>query len=513
VVRAGICVALAVLVFAAFAPVLRNGFVGYDDPDYVTSNPHVNTGLTGLNVAWAFTAVHANNWHPLTWISHQADWTLYGSNARGHHLSSVMLHIANTLLLFLWLSGTTGNLWASAFVAGIFGVHPAHVESVAWVSERKDVLSAFFAILALMAYARRRIWWAVGLFAASLLAKQMFVTLPLLLLVLDRWPLGRKESWRQLVREKIPFFALAVLAAGAALWAQHAGGALAASDQLPLGTRLANAAWSYVRYLGETIWPANLAAFYPYAASGISAWTVGASLAALAGISVAAFVVRRRSPWVWTGWAWYGITLLPAIGIVQVGMQAMADRYLYVPMVGLTIAIAWGAGVSRSTAIAGAAAVATCALLTWQQVHYWRNGETLWRHAIAVTDGNYLAHDNLGVELDRAGRTDEAVAEYRTAVTIRPGDRNSEYNYGQALFGKAERAFRAGKYREAAGLFEEGLKHRPESAPAETYLGVAKAIAGDLKSAMACFDRALRIDPTYKPARAARAEVARSIRR
>ena len=512
-VRAGICIALAALVFAAFAPVLQNGFVGYDDPDYVTANPHVNTGLKAPNVAWALTAAHANNWHPLTWISHQADWTLYGSNARGHHLSSLILHITNTLLLFLWLSGATGNLWASAFVAAIFGVHPAHVESVAWVSERKDVLCAFFGILTVIAYTRRRLWWAVALFAASLAAKQMLVTLPLLLLALDRWPLGRKESWRQLVLEKIPFFALAVLAAGIALWAQRAGGALAASDRLPLGLRLANAAVSYARYGRETLFPVKLAVFNPYPAHGITWWIVAGYVTLLAMISAEAFAARKEHPWAWTGWAWYVVTLLPAIGIVQVGMQAMADRYLYVPMIGLTIAIAWIAHEWRGAAWAGAAAVALCAILSWQQVHYWKDGETLWRHAIAVTDGNYVAHDNLGVELDRAGRPEEALAEYRKAVTIRPGDRNSEYNYGQALFAKGERQFGVGKYGEAAGSFSEGLKHQPANAPAETYLGVAEAVTGDLKSAMACFDRALRIDPNYKPARAARAEVARSMRR
>jgi tetratricopeptide (TPR) repeat protein len=511
-VRLAICIGLAALVFTAFIPVLRNGFVGYDDPDYVTANPHVNTGVTARNVLWAATAAHANNWHPLTWISHQLDSSVFGQNARGHHLSSLILHIANTLLLFLWLGGATGDLWASAFVAAIFGVHPAHVESVAWVSERKDVLSAFFGILAIIAYTRRRVWWAVAWFAASLAAKQMLVTFPLLLLVLDRWPLCRKEPLTQLVREKVPFFVLAGLASAAALWAQRAGGALAASEQLPAGIRLANAACSYLRYLGETLWPAKLAAFYPYPSGGIAAWMVAASVAALAAFSAAAFNMRKRSPWVWTGWAWYLITLLPAIGIVQVGMQSMADRYLYVPMVGSTIAIAWTARRRRAAVFAGVAAVLVCAVLAARQVQYWNNGETLWRHTIAVTDGNYVAHDNLGVELDRAGRPDEALAEYRTAVAIRPGDRNGEYNYGQALFAKGERLFRAGKYHEAAALFEEGLRRQPASAAAETYLGVARAMEGDLRSAMACFDAALRIDPSYEPAKAARAEMARSIR-
>jgi tetratricopeptide (TPR) repeat protein len=505
---------LAVLVLAAFAPVLGNGFVGYDDPDYVTANPHVNTGLTAANFRWALTAAHANNWHPLTWMSHALDWSLYGSNPRGHHLTSLVLHIANTVLLFLWLSNATGYLGRSAFVAAIFGVHPAHVESVAWVAERKDVLSAFFGLCSLLAYTwygRRpsmgRYVSVAVLFACSLASKQTLVVLPLVLLGVDIWPLRRKEPVTRLVAEKIPLFVLSILAACTALWAQHAGGALVESGQLPTALRLENSALSFVRYLGKIVWPSRLAVFYPYPADGITPSLVVASALAIVAITVAVIVLRREHAWLAFGWSWYVLTLLPVVGIVQVGMQAMADRYLYLSMIGVLIAVAWELGslpVSRALAIA---AVGICAVLTWQQVHVWHDSVALFRHATAVTDGNYVAHDNLGVELDRLGRADEALAEYRAAIRVRPGDRHAEYNYGQAVFAKGEIALRGGRYADASALFEEGLLHQPGNVAALTFLGIAQAIQGEPNHALECFDRALRLDPGYKPAIEARGEL------
>jgi tetratricopeptide (TPR) repeat protein len=509
-----ICVLLGALVLVAFAPVLENGFVGYDDPDYVTANPHVNTGLTAANFRWALTAAHANNWHPFTWMSHALDWSLYGSNPRGHHVTSLVLHIANTLLLFLWLSGATGYLGRSAFVAAIFGVHPVHVESVAWVAERKDVLSAFFGICSLLAYtwyARRpsigRYASVAALFAFSLAAKQTLVVLPVVLLAVDVWPLRRKERMSRLVAEQIPLFVLSILAVCAAFWAQHAGGALVESSQLPAALRLENAALSFIRYVGKIAWPSRLAVFYPYPAGGISPSLVVASVAAIVAITATVILLRRGHPWLAFGWTWYLLTLLPVIGIVQVGMQAMADRYLYLSMIGVLIAAAWEVGslpVSRALAIV---AVGICAALTWQQVLVWHDSIALFRHAIAVTDGNYVAHDNLGVELDRLGRADEALAEYREAIRIRPGDRHAEYNYGQAVFAKGEVELRGGRYADATALFEEGLQHQPGNVAALTFLGIARAIQGEPSGALECFDRALRLDPSYKPAIEARGEL------
>ena len=522
--RPAVCLLLAALVFAAFAPVLHNGFVGYDDPEYVTANPHVNSGLKWANARWAFTAAHANNWHPLTWLSHALDCTLFGLQPGGHHLTSLLLHIANTLLLFLWLSGATGSTGRSAFVAAVFGVHPVHVESVAWVAERKDVLSGLFAMLTLLAYTayadrpgKARYCLTAALLAAGLAAKQTLVAMPLLLLLLDFWPLRRRETPARLVREKIPLLVLAALAAAAAVWAQRQGGALAGADALPLALRLENAVCACVAYLGKTIWPVNLAVFYPFPAVGIAFWKVAASLLGLVAASFLAWAERRRHPWLLAGWGWYLLTLLPVIGIVQVGMQSMADRYLYLPMIGLLMAAAWELGerlhAARALPVAAAITVVACGWLCWQQVHYWKDGITLFRHAVAVTRDNYVAHDNLGVELDRLGRADEALAEYRETIRIRPGDRHGEYNYAQAVFAKGERRFREGKYEEAAALFQEGLRHQPGNPAAHTYLGVVRALEGDYTAALASFDMALRLDPGYAPAKAARAVVAARIRK
>lgn len=506
-----LCVLLSGLVLAAYFPVLGNGFVGYDDPDYVTANPHVSTGLNAGNLRWALTTFHADNWHPLTWISHQADCSLFGLNAGLHHLTSLLLHIANTLLLFLWLSRATGSMGRSAFVAAVFGVHPVHVESVAWVAERKDVLSTLFGILTLAAYtayARKpsvgRYTLTAALFGASLASKQTLVALPVVMLALDFWPLRRKERPGRLFLEKLPLLALAAAASGAAFWAQRQGGAVVNAEALPIGMRLANAAVSYLLYLGKAMCPANLAVLYPYTA--IPAWVAMLSALALAEISFVAFRWRRERPWLLTGWCWYVLTLLPVIGLVQVGTQAMADRYLYIPLVGLAIAAAWSFS-GRTAAAVGAIAIVLCAGVTWRQVHYWKDGETLFRHAIAVTDENYIAHDNLGVELDRQGRSEEALAEYREAVRIQPGDRHAEYNFSQALFAKGERQIREGKYGGARALFEEGLRHQPGSAAAHTYLGVLQAIGGDAAAALASFDTALRLNPSYAPAKAAREEL------
>ncbi len=486
---------LAAAVCAVFWPVTRNGFAGYDDDEYVTRNPRVNTGLTRENVKWAFTTAHSNNWHPLTWMSHQLDCSLFGVSPAGPHAVNLLFHVANTVLLFLWLSGLTGLRGRSAFVALVFGLHPLHVESVAWIAERKDVLSAFFGLSTLLAYGSYirkpgalRYAGMAALFAAALLSKPMLVTLPVLLLLLDWWPLGRGRR----LAEKLPLFGLSALSAAATVWAQRQGGAVAGIGQLPLWLRLSNAALSYVRYLEKMVWPAHLAVFYPFPAQGVAIWKVGASVAAIAAISALAIALRKTRPWLAVGWCWYGITLLPVIGIVQVGMQAMADRYMYLPMIGLLIAVAWEGARLR---LAAPLIVAVCAVLSWRQIPVWSDGLTLFTHALAVTRDNFVAHDNLGVELDRRGRPEEAIAQYRETLRIKPGDRIGESNLAQASFEKGERLFREGKVEEALSSFAECLRYRPRNAMAHTYSGLIYLQRQQPATAMSQFRTALEIDP------------------
>jgi protein O-mannosyl-transferase len=500
--RIALAFALAGVVLLCFSPVLRNGFVGYDDPDYVTRNPQVAAGLSWRLVAWAFTAAHASNWHPLTWISHALDYSLYGLVPAGHHLTSLLLHAVNTALLFLWLSAATGFLGRSAFVALVFGLHPLHVESVAWVAERKDVLSAFFMLLALIAYARyakhpsgARYLLVAAAFIAGLLSKPMVVTLPILLLVIDRWPLKRTESWRRLIVEKLPLLLLSGLSAAMTLWAQRAGGSVAALNALPFELRYQNAGFSYVAYIAKTLWPVDLAVFYPFPLHGLTPWTLMATAIVLPALSWLAWRTRHTRPWIAAGWIWYLVALLPVIGLVQVGMQAMADRYMYIPMIGLLIPITWELARLPMARWAAVVVLAALAAISWHQISFWRDGVTLWTRALAVTNGNFIAHDNLGVELDALGRHDEALAQYRETLRIEPGDRNGEANFAQASFAKGERLFNAGHPDEALAAFREGLRYRSGNALAHSYAGAILTERNDLPAAIAEFRQALAIDP------------------
>jgi tetratricopeptide (TPR) repeat protein len=513
--KAFLPVFLALAVLAVFSPVLRNGFVGYDDPDYVTSNPRVNTGLTMENARWALTAAHAGNWHPLTWFSHQLDCSLFGLDPAGHHFTSLLLHALNTALLFLWLAGATGRRGRSAFVALAFGLHPLHVESVAWVAERKDVLSTLFLMLALLAYSAyvkqpgtARFFLVAALLAAGLMAKPMVVTLPLLLWMLDLWPYRRRGRPGALLLEKLPLLALSAVACVLTLWAQRQGGSVAELDRLPLSPRLANAAVSYVRYLGKTVWPSGSAVFYPFPFHGLPWWLPVLSLAGLAVAAGIAFAARRERPWLALGLGWYLVALLPVIGVVQVGMQAMADRYMYVPMIGLLIAMAWQGGEWLDGWHAPpwlAPAIATvalfgCAALSWRQLQVWKDGIALFTHALQVTRDNFVAHDNLGVELDRAGRFDEALAQYRETLRIRPGDRNGEQNYAMASFAQGERLLARGSLDEALACFREGLRYRPNSAAAHTYAGLILTQQNRITEAIPELRRAIQLDPTQSRA-------------
>jgi Tfp pilus assembly protein PilF len=368
------------------------------------------------------------------------------------------------------------------------------------VAERKDVLSTLFLMLALTAYSAcvrkpgvARYALVAVWFACGLMSKPMLVTLPLLLLVVDWWPLRRPLF----LREKIPLAILSALSCAATVWAQHRGGTIAATDQLPLVLRLSNAAASYLRYIGMTLWPTHLAVFYPFPET-IPLWASAGSALVLAAISCLVYRWRKQRPWLAAGWCWYLLTLLPVIGLIQVGMQAMADRYLYVPMTGLLIGLVWEVSTrlpARLSEVAAGLAAAACAVLTFQQVQVWKDGATLFAHAIAVTDDNFVAHDNLGVELDRQGRSDEALLQYREAIRIRPGDRHAEENYAQSNFAAAEWLFRQGKLDQSLILFREGLRHRPRQALAHSFAGLILTQQHQLDAAIEEFHVALDINP------------------
>ena len=453
-----VCLVLAGVTLLVYAPVLRNGFVNYDDPDYIINNAHVKAGLTWNGVAWAFQSTEANNWHPLTWISHMADCQLFGLKPAGHHLTSLLLHTANTLLLFLLLLRLTGALWRSAFVAALFALHPLHVESVAWASERKDVLSAFFWMLTLLAYTRfvneskvrspkSKVFYALALlaFACGLMSKPMVVTLPFVLLLLDFWPLNRMRSaergeWKvgPLLLEKIPFFALTI--ASCVITRLVQSDALWSTASLPLSFRLANAVMSYVRYLGKMFWPTDLALIYPYPHYWPLAGVIVAALL-LALISIWAVLSAKRLPYLAVGWFWYLGTLVPVIGLVQAGIQSMADRYTYLPSIGLFIIVSWGLNDLLLTqlrreniaAAVGGLALAGCVAVTSVQLTYWRNSLALFSHTIKVTTGNYAAQNCLGTTLEHLGQNDKAEECYAESVRIEPDFPLGQFNLGMIL--------------------------------------------------------------------------------
>ena len=475
-ITAAVALALAVVTLLVYLPVLHNGFVNYDDPDYITNNPHVQAGLTWPGIVWAFQSGEASNWHPLTWISHMMDCQLFGLNPAGHHLTNLLFHTANALLLFIVLKQLTGALWRSAFVAALFAWHPLHVESVAWASERKDVLSAFFWMLTLLAYTRyageskvhppssdsgatrspkSKVFYALALlaFACGLMSKPMVVTLPFVLLLLDFWSLRRftiydlRFTMTRLIGEKIPFFALTIVSCIITRLVQ--GGALWSSASLHFPFRLANALMSYVRYISKTFWPADLALIYPYPhhwpLAGVIVVTV-----LLVMWSVLFLWWAKRFPYLAVGWFWYLGTLVPAIGLVQVGVQSMADRYTYLPGIGLFIIVVWGLNdllnsrpqKAKIAAVAGSLALAGCLAATSIQLSYWRNSIELFRHTVRVTTDNYAAADCLGKALEETGLVAPAAQLYAEAVRIEPDYPMSQFDLGMILLeqGRADEA-------------------------------------------------------------------------
>jgi len=506
----GICVFLAAIVWLAFGRTLGCGFVNYDDPLTVSEVAEVTRGLSAEGVAWAFTHTVIGHWDPLTTLSHMVDCQIYGLKPWGHHLTNVLLHAAGTILLFLALREMTGALWRSAFVAALFAIHPLRVESVAWITERKDVLSGVFFMLALGAYARyahgpsaRRYFPVALAFALGLLCKSMLVTLPFVLLLLDYWPLGRWAAatatqtrrafpWPLLI-EKIPLLLLSATSAGIQILA--ARDMMTPVEALPLPARLGGALVSYVAYLEKFVWPVNLAVFYPSPGTWPLAQVLPAA-ALLLGLSILAVVLRRKHPYVLVGWLWFLGMLVPVIGIIQVGTQALADRYTYLPQIGLALAAAWAAADlsaswrRRRLLLGGAAGVVIAGFIfvARSQITYWHDSQTLWTHALACTERNGVAHNNLGAVLLQEGRIDAAIVQFQAGLENEPDYASGHFNLGNALVKK-------GRTDDAIAQYETALAIRPRHAAAHYSLGNALLKKGRLDDAIAQYQAALEINP------------------
>ncbi len=500
----GICAGLIALVWFVFGQTIKFPFVNFDDPEYVYEVPEINSGLSLHNVAWAFTHWPATNWFPLKNISLMLDFQFFGSNPGAFHLTNVVLHTATAVLLLLVLWRMTGRIWLTAFVAAIFAIHPLRAESVVWIEERKDVLSGLFFMLTLAAYLHyarkpsiaRYVTMSI-LFAAGLLSKPMLVSTPFILLLLDYWPLDRNqrseirgqrsedggqrfetETWLKLVVEKLPLFALSI--GVAILTSRGIAPAHSAADQLPFLTRIGNAFVSYLVYIWQIIWPANLGVFYPYPQNGLPLWQPAVAAAILLVVTVLVFALRKSRPYLIVGWLWYLSMLLPVIGLVQVNLQAHADRYTYLPQIGLYLMIAWGVADLSATwryrtqtvGVASIVAIAALAVTARAQASYWRDSETLWNHTMAVTKDNYFAHASLADLLMRRDRLAEAIAHSEEALRIRPGDADAQNNLGLALL-------QTGDVQRAAAHLEKALAIDPGHMNAEVNLAWILATAPD----------------------------------
>lgn len=506
------CLALVAATLIAFGEVGQHRFIQFDDAYLLTENPAVQEGLSRQGIIWAFTTTRGGNWTPLTWFSHLLDVQIFGLAPGGHHLTNLLFHLANTLLLFFWLQRATGDLGPAFLAAALFAWHPLHVESVAWVAERKDVLSAFFWLLALWAYlkfgerpGRGRYGLLLLCFTLGLMSKPMVVTLPLVLLFLDYWPLGRwtpdAGSAKGLILEKLPLLALAAVCGAATLYAQQEAGAVAPLEEIPVGSRVACALAAYAWYLWKMLWPTGLAVLYPHPLDTVPLWqALGAGLI-LAAVSVSAFWRSRRCPYLPVGWLWYLVTLAPVIGLIQVGSQAWADRYTYIPFIGLFIMAAWGArdltaGLPRARVFRplGAGIILTILLvLTFFQVRLWRDSVTLFEHTLRVTVDNPVIHHNLGVALAARGQEEEAARHFLEALRLDPHNPRGQNRVGEEFFAQ-------GKIKEAEAKFRRAIKLRPDFAPAYNNLGRVYAHEGDLDRAMANFQKAVDLDPNLAAA-------------
>jgi tetratricopeptide (TPR) repeat protein len=509
------CLLLAVITLALYNPVTRHPFVNYDDDRYVTENPHIRQGLTADTFTWALTSTEQANWHPLTWMSHALDVSLYRLNPVGHHFTSILLHAVNVILLFLLLMWATGRFGPSLFVAALFALHPINVESIAWVAERKNVLCTMFFFLTLWAYgwyARNPHWKrylaVAALFACGLASKPMVITLPFVLLLLDYWPLDRvcganaganqtEAPWSRLVLEKLPLLALSAASAVITMQAQQAGGAIRTTTEVSFGARIATAVWAYAMYLWKMVWPARLAPLYPHPGDSLAAWQVLVAPVVLIAITAAVWQNRNRR-YLLVGWLWFLGTLVPVIGLVQVGEAAMADRYAYIPLIGIFVMIAFGVADSAEEkklglwlVVLAAFALLTLAFATHHQIGYWQSNEELWSHTLAVTQNNFVAEDNLGGALTLEGKEEDAFPHFEAAARINPRDPLSRGNLG-TYFQTHNRM------REAVEQYEAAVQLTSDPALlAQTYanLGAAHRALGEDDAANQSFDQSLRLNP------------------
>ena len=492
---------------AVYNPVNGHPFVNYDDDRYVVENAHVHARLSWETVRWAFATTEQANWHPLTWLSHVVDYELFHSNPAGHHFTSLMIHAINAVLLFLLLAYSTRRTGPSLFVATLFALHPINVESVAWIAERKNVLSTLFFFLALGSYGWyglqpnwRRYLAVLFLFAMGLMAKPMVITFPCVLLLLDYWPLQRLKpgSISKLVLEKIPLFALSAASAILTVLAQQSGGAMRSTLQFSFAVRLENAVVAYAMYLWKMLWPAKLAPLYPHPGDSLAGWQVGLSLFVL--LAITGIVVQLRSRrYLAVGWLWFLGTLVPVIGLIQVGDQAMADRYAYIPLIGIFLMIAYGAADLVSTkkltkampTAAAACILFAIGLATIHQLGYWAHNDELWSHTLAVTHNNFIAEDNLGGALVLAGKTEEAYPHFQAAAAINPRDPMSHSNLGAYLQEHNQLAKAIEQYRTTISLANDPAL----LAPTYANLGTAYRELGDDAQAEENYKEALRLNP------------------
>jgi len=508
--RSLICLFLAAIIMLAFWQVQYHDFVIYDDNSYVTENDMVQKGLTTEGIAWAFSAPRASNWHPLTWLSLMLDSEIYGLWPGGYHWTNLIFHIANTVLLFLVFHLMTGALWRSCFVAALFAIHPLHVESVAWVAERKDVLSTFFWMIAMgsyVYYVKRpgllRYLIIIFTFTLGLLSKPMVVTLPFVLLLLDFWPLNRidcnrtdfKRVGTKLIIEKIPLMALSVIASVITFLAQKGGGAVAPLSELPFMVRISNAIVSYILYIYKFVWPVDLAVLYPHPGM-LPLWIVIVSALVIVSVTVVSLWQIRRYPYAIIGWLWYLGTLVPVIGIVQVGSQAMADRYTYIPLIGIMIVLTWGfydllknvRQGKQFLCVTGAVVIGLLVQVTLIQVRHWENSKTLFRHTDSVTTRNYMARNILGGALMKEGNYRDAIGYFRSAMTLKPDFKRAVNNLGYAFS-------KLGNEEEAVHYYKEALKIDPDYADAHYNLGIAFTALGKYDEALSHLRRAADVRP------------------
>ena len=526
--KISICILLVVTTLAVYWPTQDHEFINYDDKEYITENWNVKSKLTQDSITWAFTTSHAANWHPITWLSHMVDYQFYGSNPKGHHLTNLFFHTANALLLFFILFRMTGTLWQSGFVAALFALHPFNVESVAWVAERKSVLSTFFWFLTMWAYIHyskkpgvKRYSLVALLFALGLMSKPMLVTLPFVLLMMDYWPLrrlrfeqdegpeeitenysGKKLEFWHLVWEKFPLILLTTGSSIATVIVQRSGGALQNIEAFSLSARFTNAMVSYLDYLKKAVWPEGLAVFYPHPGNALEVWKGVLCAIALVAISAVAIKFIRKAPYFAFGWFWYLGTLAPVIGVVQVGGQAMADRYAYVPLIGIFIIVAWGVPEllakwrHRNKVLVALAGIYIPALMvmTWSQVSHWKNSITIFKHAISVTDKVYpnfaLAHANLGSALSAERKTEDAIFHFTKAIKLEPNFTLAHNNLGNALSD-------AGKTEEAISHYKLAIKLKPGYAAAHNNLGIALSNSRKIDEAISHYKMAIKFKPNF----------------